>query len=343
MRRLQKVGAGTLTVSLPSRWVRAMGLAKGDVVEILEMPDGGLRVSTEGRAGGKRTAVTLDAAKFTDKDLLSRLVVGAYLQGSEEIRIISGEGLSGELQASVTEVLDMLPGVEVVEQTYRRVVIQSFVDPRRFPVEALIKRIQVMLTTIINNLAEAARTGRRELLHDIERIENKLDELYFLCVRQIFIDVKTKSHGEAAPENYLTAIGDRLVVRALEEMADSVKMAAGELMILEQVNVDEHLRRRIAKLIEPIQVLLGKTMKAFFSLDASLANEVIETTRKEFGGHISYSELFSAGNNDATLAIILRNIVWDMISVARNCKIIAEVTLNRFVRTPSKLVELEIF
>jgi phosphate uptake regulator len=234
----------------------------------------------------------------------------------------------------------MLPGVEIVEQTYRRIIVQSFIDPKKFPVEALLKRIQVMLTTILNNLADAVKTGRKNIIEDIERIENKIDELYFLCVRQIFIDVKTKSQGEAAPENFLTAIGDRLVVRALEEMADSVRMAAREVVLLEE-NTPEHIRQRVAKLIEYVQVILGKTMKAFFSLDISLANEIIETTRKEFGEHTSFSEFFSPERNEANLAVILRNIIWDMINIVRNCKIIAEVTVNRFVRTPSRLVELE--
>jgi phosphate uptake regulator len=341
VRRLQKVGSGTLTVSLPSRWVKAKGVSAGDVVEITEMADGSLRLSTEARPRVKHTAVTFDAGKFSDKGLLNRLIVGAYLQGSEEIRVISGEGLPGELQSSISKTIDMLPGVEVVEQTYRRVIIQSFVDPERFPFDVLIKRIQVMLTTIINDLAEAARTGRTDLLYDIERIENKIDELYFLCVRQIFIGVKSRVHGEMAADNYLTAIGDRLVVRALEEMADSVKMAAGELNLLSQHSVDANLRMSIAKLIESIQVLLGKTMKAFFSLDAALANEVIETTTRDWGEHISYSEIFPSESGDASVAVIMRNILWNIISVARNCKIIAEVTLNRFVRTPSRLVELE--
>lgn len=340
-RRIQKVGSGTLTVSLPSRWVKARGLNSGSVVEITEMPDGSLRISTEAKPKTKHLTVTFDAGKYSDQGLLNRLIVGAYLQGAEEIRIISGEGLTGELQSSISKTIDMLPGVEVVEQTYRRVIIQSFVDPERFPFEVLIKRILVMLTTIINDLAEAARTGRNDLLYDVEKIENKIDELYFLCVRQIFMGVKTKFPGEET-EGYLTAIGDRLVARALEEIADSVKIAAGEIILLNQLNADASLRMSIANLTEPIQVLLGKTMKAFFSLDAALANEVIETTSREWGEHISFSDLFPESGNAST-AVIMRNILWSMISVARNCKIIAEVTLNRFVRTPSRIVELKTF
>ncbi|MEM4416702.1 MAG: phosphate uptake regulator PhoU, partial [Nitrososphaerota archaeon] len=284
-RKLQKVGAGTLTVSLPSRWVKSRGLTAGQIVELTEMADGSLRISTEAVKAPKHTAITFDAAKFQDRNLLGRLIVGAYLQGAEEIKIFSGEGLSADLQNMVNETLEMLPGVEVVEQTYRRIIAQSFIDPDRFPIEALLKRIQVMLTSILNNLSEAVRTGKKSIIEDIRRIENKIDELYFLCVRQIFIDVKTKSQVERAPEHFLTAIGDRLVVRALEEMADSVRMAADETALLDE-NTPEHVRQRLSKLIEYVQVLLGKTMKAFFSLDITLANEIIETARREFGEHI---------------------------------------------------------
>ncbi|MCS7137660.1 MAG: phosphate uptake regulator PhoU [Candidatus Caldarchaeum sp.] len=340
-RRVQRVGSGTLTVSLPRRWVEKTGLKPGDVVSIVELSDSVLKLETKPTKTPQHTVFTLDVGKIKDSKLLSRLLIGAYLQGFEETNIIGGDGITEEMQAAIASTVDLLPGVEIVEQSFRKIVIQSFLDPGKFPVPSIIKRIQVMLTMGINNLAEALREGRREPLLDVEKMETKIDELYFLCIRQIFFSVKKEVWGEEVSDPYIGAIGDRLVVRALEEIADSLKLAADEVEALIEKDLPKAVVNKLVKLLESIQVVFGKTMKAFLSLDIQLANEIIETTSQEYGEEMTLSDVFPQNLHSVEIMISLRNFVYNIVNIARNCKIIAEVTLNRFVRTPSKLVTLE--
>ncbi|MCS6769980.1 MAG: phosphate uptake regulator PhoU [Candidatus Caldarchaeum sp.] len=340
-RRVQRVGSGTLTVSLPRRWVEKTGLKPGDVVSIVELSDSVLKLETKPTKTPQHTVFTLDVGKIKDSKLLSRLLIGAYLQGFEETNIIGGDGITEEMQAAIASTVDLLPGVEIVEQSFRKIVIQSFLDPGKFPVPSIIKRIQVMLTMGINNLAEALREGRREPLLDVEKMETKIDELYFLCIRQIFFSVKKEVWGEEVSDPYIGAIGDRLVVRALEEIADSLKLAADEVEALIEKDLPKAVVNKLVKLLESIQVVFGKTMKAFLSLDIQLANEIIETTSQEYGEEMTLSDVFPQNLHSVEMMISLRNFVYNIVNIARNCKIIAEVTLNRFVRTPSKLVTLE--
>ncbi|MEM3102767.1 MAG: phosphate uptake regulator PhoU [Candidatus Caldarchaeum sp.] len=340
-RRVQRVGSGTLTVSLPRRWVEKTGLKPGDVVSIVELSDSVLKLETKPTRTPQHTVFTLDVSKIKDSKLLSRLLIGAYLQGFEEMNIIGGEGISEEMQAAVSSTVDLLPGVEIVEQSFRKIVIQSFLDPSKFPVSGIIKRMQVMLTIGINNLAEALKEGRPEVLAEVEKMETKVDELYFLCIRQIFFSVKREVWGEEFSDPYIGAIGDRLVVRALEEIADSLKLAADEVNTLIGKELPKSVVNKLVKLLESIQVVFGKTMKAFLSLDIQLANEIIEITTQEYGEEMSLNEVFPQNIHNVEQMISLRNFVYNVVNIARNCKIIAEVTLNRFVRTPSKLITME--
>ncbi|MEM2973072.1 MAG: phosphate uptake regulator PhoU [Candidatus Caldarchaeum sp.] len=340
-RRVQRVGSGTLTVSLPRRWVEKTGLKPGDVVSIVELSDSVLKLETKPTRTPQHTVFTLDVSKIKDSKLLSRLLIGAYLQGFEEMNIIGGDGISEEMQAAVSSTVDLLPGVEIVEQSFRKIVIQSFLDPSKFPVSGIIKRMQVMLTIGINNLAEALKEGRPEVLAEVEKMETKVDELYFLCIRQIFFSVKREVWGEEFSDPYIGAIGDRLVVRALEEIADSLKLAADEVNTLIGKELPKSGVNKLVKLLESIQVVFGKTMKAFLSLDIQLANEIIEITTQEYGEEMSLNEVFPQNIHNVEQMISLRNFVYNVVNIARNCKIIAEVTLNRFVRTPSKLITME--
>ncbi|MDW8063298.1 MAG: phosphate uptake regulator PhoU [Candidatus Caldarchaeum sp.] len=341
VRRVQRVGSGTLTVSLPRKWVEKSGLKPGDVVSIVEMSDATLKLETRPNRSAQHTVLTLDVSKIRDRELLTRLIIGAYLQGYEEINVIGGDGISEEVQSAIASTVDMLPGVEIVEQSLRRVVIQSFLDPSKFPVQGIIKRMQVMLTMGINTLIEALKDGKKDTLIDIAKMESKVDELYFLCIRQIFHSVKKEVWGEEASDPYIAAIGDRLVVRALEEMADSLKLAADEVEKLLNGKISQALLNKLVRHLESAQVLFGKTMKAFLSLDISLANEVINTTTQEYGEEMAFNDIFTHGVNDLNTAVSLRNFVYNVVNLVRNCKIVAEVTMNRFVRTPSKLITVE--
>ncbi|MEM2973942.1 MAG: hypothetical protein QXS50_07335, partial [Candidatus Caldarchaeum sp.] len=71
------------------------------------------------------------------------------------------------------------------------------------------------------------------------------------------------------------------------------------------------------------------------------ANEIIEITTQEYGEEMSLNEVFPQNIHNVEQMISLRNFVYNVVNIARNCKIIAEVTLNRFVRTPSKLITME--
>jgi len=338
---VQRVGSGTLTVSLPRRWVEKTGLKPGDVVSIVELSDSALKLETAPTKQPQHTVFTLDVSKVKDSKLLSRLLIGAYLQGFEEINIIGGEGIPEDMQQAVTATVDVLPGVEIVEHSFRKIVIQSFLDPSRFPVHSIIKRIQVMLTMGINNLSEALRDAKTEQLQEISRMETKIDELYFLCIRQIFFSVKREVWGEEAADPYITAIGDRLVVRALEEIADSLKLASDETFKLIEKELPKPVVNKLVKLLESIQVVFGKTMKAFLSLDIQLANEVIDTATQQYGEDMAFNDVFPQNLHDVTLTISLRNFVYNIVNIARNCKMIAEVTINRFVRMPSKMITVE--
>jgi len=318
-----------------------MGLKRGDIVTVSEAIDGSLRLATDSMAPVQPLSCLINIGNFKDKELVGRLIVGTYLLGFESIKIVGPEGIPEDYQSAVASTVDLLPGMEVVEQTYRRVIIQSFVDPRRFPVETLLKRIQVMVTTMINYLGEAFGKQRYELLSEILRTERKIDELYFLSLRQIFVSVRSGSKADTTADTYIHSIGDRLVVRSLEDIADSVCACALEALPLKQLRQAPEVGDDLAKLIETVQVVFGKTMKAFFSLEVSLANEVINTVLRALTERLSLAEDAFSKANDPHLAVIVRSIVSNVMSVLRNCKTIAEVTLNRFVRTPSRMITIE--
>lgn len=344
VRKLQKVGTSTLTVSLPKKWVIKKGLKPGDRVTISENEDGSLRLDLNGtKVEELKFTINYDTCK--SPGLLARFITATYMQGVDTLKIISSTNIPEEALNEIQDTVDMLPGFEIVEQTQRRVVIQSFIEPAKFPVEALIKRLQVMVMNMLNTLVSAISEWRLENLDDIFRQEKKINELYFLIIRQLFIALKRWHLGiSIGIDSPVYAAGARVIVKNLEEIGDILKDVAKELINMKKVSLtlNQEVASKVGELGNIIQTLFGKTMKAMSNLDIELLNEIFNSSEQvcEYCNKLTEDILMSI-DSKRSLATV-RTILWSFNYIARSCKIMAEIAFNRLVRITSESVQSDI-
>jgi phosphate uptake regulator len=97
-RRLQRMGAVTVGVSLPREWVGERGLAVGQSVYLRPLPDGSIIVRDSDRARAPMSAAVQVEAGEPGEHLFRRLI-GAYLTGATEFVLRQPEGLTPETRA----------------------------------------------------------------------------------------------------------------------------------------------------------------------------------------------------------------------------------------------------
>ncbi len=344
IRKLQKVGAATLTVSLPKRWVLKKGLKPGDRVTLIENEDGSLRLDVSDINTAEEIAFTINYDLCNSDNMLTRLIIGAYLQGAGILKIVSNNPLTTDTLNKVQMIIDKLPGFEIVEQTHRTILIQSFVDPSKFPIETLLKRLQVMVASMLNQLISSIAEGTPINISEIIRQESKIDELYFLTIRQLFLALRrwhlSMILGIDSP---IYAAGVRLIVKALEDSGDMIENMAKGLnsMYKPHLKISSEIVKKIEELGMKIQALFIKTMKALFSLDIELLNDVFDSISYVLEQHNKVSEEVLFTVDDERFASFLKTIIWGLGCIAHNCEIIAEVALNRFTRIPSNIISIE--
>src|SRR5712691_4381236 len=90
-RKIQKVGAATLTISLPKNWVTQRRLKRGDQVFLVEDGEALKVLPTQEAAERKRSTVEflVDADLCDEPGMLERVIVGNYGLGREKITIRS--------------------------------------------------------------------------------------------------------------------------------------------------------------------------------------------------------------------------------------------------------------
>ncbi len=353
IRRVQQVGYSTLTVSLPSEWVREVGLKKGGVVYLRKEEDGSLRLQpgTDQRKGVVAKCI-VDSDKCTASGLLTRVITGLYITGHDTILIKSKrEFREGHLE-EVRRTTQRLTGINIVEQTLRTITLQSFVDPTRFPVDGLLKRLSTIISTMQQAAFQSREEWKPEYAAEAPRMESEVDRIYWLIVRQLLLASRDRDVAKKiGVDSPLHIVGDRVIAKAFESIGDHMESIASEVLKLMNMGTEERgAAQEIVELGKKVQHVYENAVKSFFSRDVSLANaaieemEEVEGLEKGFTQHlfkqIQSPQLVGKGRRIAA-EILAHTIIWDLAHIARHCGTIAEISINRYLEQGSEVCQFE--
>jgi phosphate uptake regulator len=343
-RKVQRVGYSTLTVSLPRSWVQEVNLRQGDVVSIRREDDGSLRIFSGLEQKHEEAKKSIIDADLCDKpDLLTRLITGNYILGHDTIQVVSKRELRPEHLEETRRATQRLTGLGIVEQTLKQVTVQSFVDPTKFPVYGLIRRLHIVVSSMQEAAVKALVEKRPDLADEVSHMEAEADRIYWLVVRQLLLAIRDRSVGsKIGIESPTHVAGNRIVAKTLEEMADSAENIAIEVLGMKDGGaVNETILDGISKFSAIVQSISEKVMKALLTLDVKLANDAIATSEAAMKDQRRLTEKILTSVKDVSLAVSLRTIVWNLAEIAKYTRIIGEIAINRTLEAPSEICRLE--
>ena len=338
MRKIQKVSHNTLTVSIPSEYVKHLKLHGGDNVMVEEQADGTLRLIPSAKKP-KTVKASIRVDMVDTDELLSRLVVGCYMLGYDAIELTSKNGISPAYLATVTRTLRSLRGVEIVQSSQNRLLAQSFMDPAKFPVDSLIKRLQLLVSKSLEHSIEALRNGSPSLLNEIRNIQEEIDALYWLIVRQLLVALSDREISvKIGLESPLHTSGDRVSAKTIEEIGRIILELTEEAVNSREagIEIDERTMKRTEDLAKGANDSFEATIESLLApeirtIDKALAKiEATLSLEREITLELSDSEHPH-----------MRTIISDFGQLARYCNIIVEIALNRLLRKTSKVCVIQ--
>src|SRR3989454_5807275 len=194
-RKVQKVGYSTLIVSLPKDWVEEVGLKQGDIVTFRRESDGGITVYPGLTKERENHRYMIDADLCDGPNLLTRIITANYLTGHDTIQITSKKELSSRHLEEVRGVSRRLTGLGIVEQTLKSVTLQSFVDPTKFPIYGLMRRLQIILSSMLEQAVKSVVEGRMAMADEVLHMEEEADRIYWMIIRQLLLAVLDRRGG----------------------------------------------------------------------------------------------------------------------------------------------------
>ena len=339
VRRVQRVGKFTLTVSIPKDYAKRMNLSAKDSLLFREDADGTLRLIPTRKAREAARAM-LRAEQAGSEEMLTRLIVGAYALGYDTIEVVGKEPLDHAVVNQILGTVKRLRGMEVVESDPRRVVAQSFIDPTKFPVDALVKRLQILVSRSLDHITDSLdliQTGR---LNEVARVQEEVDELYWLILRQLLVALDRRElASEIGIESPLHASGDRVSAKTLDEIGGIIQDMAEELVRLRGLGtkIDPKVTAAIRKLASKAGEAFNTTVESLLTPDIALIGRsltLVEETMK-LEREVT-DELLASGELGYA-----RVLVSYFGQLARYCNIIIEISSHRLLRKTSRVATVQ--
>lgn len=174
-RKLVKQGAATMMISLPSKWIKANNLDKGDEVNLEENGDN----LVIGKLFYDKKEIEIEVNEDNKKDI-KNILTHAYREGFDKIIL---KECSGSLKEIKEVVNDLLLGFEITESNNGEVIIENISEPSK-------EKYEIMLSKSFQIIEETQKIilddfDKNSFIHfqDVEDLKKQQDRYLLFCRR----------------------------------------------------------------------------------------------------------------------------------------------------------------
>ena len=333
------MGYNSLSISIPKQYAKEMNLKQGDSLLFREDSDGTLRLIPATRAK-EVTRATLRADQAGSVEMLTGLVVGAYALGYDTIEVAGKEPLDHPTVEGILATVRRLRGMEVVESDERHIVAQSFLDPTKFPVDSLVKRLQILVSKSLESVTNSLDLRQAGNLNQVARVKEEVDELYWLILRQLLVALNRRElASEIGIESPLHASGDRVSAKTLDEIGGIVQDIAEELVRLrgQGAKMDAKVAASMKRLAAKAGEAFNTTVESLLTPDVKLIGRSLVLVEETMSLEKEVTDELLASGKFGNARVLVSYFG----QLARYCNIIIEIATHRLLRKTSRVVTVQ--
>lgn len=328
IRRLQRTGGSSITITLPKKWILSNDLKDKDLVKITSPTPQSLKLQPANlKKQIQKTVLRID--NLTTK-MITRELISHYISGSDEI-IVQSERISPEQRNDIRTISNFLTGFEMIDESSQKILLKNIFDPSKFPIP---KNIEKMFYTTISMFADALKAfmqNDKTLARDVIQRDFEIDKLHLMITRQRHSMALDKISEEDIDLKLEDLYYFEDVAAQLERIADhGVKIARliGETDVKFEKVVQ--LSTSFNNIAEKITKQLKDANDMVRNLDRSLAHQILDATEE-----IKIPLLSNLKVDQEEIFIL--NLIEDSFDRVRGYTMnIAEITIDQSVEKENK-------
>lgn len=222
-RKIQQVGGGTYTVSLPKEWADEVDIEPGSTVALHTHIDGTLVVQTGSESGETATPLSLSIGA-ADPECIAHTLRAAYTAGIDTVELSAKEGLTDHQRRKVERITRDLTGMTVTESNDERMRVRSLLDSNEVSIPQSVRQLQFTALSAHRD-ATAAVTGPTSVEDPATR-DNQPDRLYSMVNRYFQQGLDSLSVMDALGLTQSNLFIHWVTARELERVADHARRIA---------------------------------------------------------------------------------------------------------------------
>ena len=341
-RKIQKVGTSTLTISLPRSWATSRNLKKGDQVFLIEEGET-LKVVPASSIQDRRKAAEeyiIDADLCDSPAMLEQIVVGCYVLGRERFTVKSSSRLKSEYTEVTRRASRRLMGLGIIEEMANKIVLQCSIEPTKYPIDALLKRLFNLGSTMLDEAVEALMTRDKRLAQDAVKREDDADMMYWLIVRLLLsAQLDDGLIDKLGMKSKLEIAGYRLISKELESVADHGEEISStvEALIDAEIEVPSVLVKSLKDLSDYVRDLYGRGISALLSRDLKVASEAVSMKGELEKKQERFLKLLIEHTDDGEVQMKFRTIMHGIERMGEYATSIAVIAINRYLERPTNI------
>jgi phosphate transport system protein len=283
IRKIQKVGKSTFTVSLPREWVKARNLEAKAEVDVQTLSDGSLKVLTlDTMKSDQKIKEIMITPKEPDAGFIIRKIIAAYIANIDLIRIdfskVNPDPVAKEKIRKMIK--NKMAGAEIIEESVNQISVQILLRPYEFPLDKLLLRMATMAHDMMTDVVRAINESNASILREVIDRDEDVDKLYFMASRWLTSMVSDPSVlHDYGLNDAKDCLEYRLAFRHMERVADHVQRIA--INYLEAMNdVEKSLAGALAQALEGSGNVFIRAVNCLQSGSLQEANKAIHESRK---------------------------------------------------------------
>ncbi|AWR99152.1 AbrB/MazE/SpoVT family DNA-binding domain-containing protein [Metallosphaera hakonensis] len=182
VRRLQKIKGGSYIISLPSDWVRKMGLDVKAGLKVYEVYDG-LKIRPPIKPNAEK------AIELTDLDTTKYLIITYYMQGLDKIVVKSKSVIPLDVKKELRELQLQCYGLEVESETFDSISFKVNVALNNNITDSM-KQFISKIGTLLNDTELLLENFNEEMRDDLLARISILNKDYRVLIRMIAVGVQ---------------------------------------------------------------------------------------------------------------------------------------------------------
>jgi phosphate uptake regulator len=209
---------------------------------------------------------------------LTRAVMTMYVSGFDIIALEANR-ITTDQRRAIRSATQNLVGVEVLEETNDRVVIQDLLDSSELSIHNAVTRMRLIAQSMLADAVTALAENDDDLAQDVVERDDDVDRLWYVVSRIFRATLRSPRAAKEMGVPRVVCFDYHSSARQLERIGDHAVKIGQVAQSFDEV--PEEVREAMAALHEDVTDVLDKGMDALFAEESDEATRLANEARAE--------------------------------------------------------------